>query len=194
MGTVMGGLSTASLQPEEVIELQQMCHFTQPEIRRLYKRFRKLDTTKSGGVTRKDLLKIPELSMNPLAERITSLFKSQGQIDGSFINFRDFLRMLSVFSERASREEKERMAFRVYDMNRDNFISENDLYEVLKTMIGENVTDKALWQIVRNTIKDADLDGDGKLSFSEFQNVMRNEDFHSKMTIEFTDPNIRLDP
>ena len=190
----MGGLSTAALQPEEVIELQQTCHFTQPEIRRLYKRFRKLDTSKSGGVTRKDLLKIPELSMNPLAQRITSLFQSEDQVDGSFINFRDFLRMLSVFSERAERIEKERMAFRVYDINRDGFISENDLYEVLKTMIGENVSDKALWEVVRETISNADLDGDGKLSFAEFQNVMSDEDFHSKMTIEFTDLNIRLDP
>ena len=82
----MGGLSTAALQPEEVIELQHICHFTQSEIRRLYKRFRKLDTSKSGGVTRKDLLKIPELSMNPLAQRITSLFQSEDQMDGSFVN------------------------------------------------------------------------------------------------------------
>ena len=74
MGLVLGGVSTADLLPEEIIELQASYPFTQSEIRRLYRRFRKLDVNKTGGITRAQLLKIPELSMNPLAQRIISLF------------------------------------------------------------------------------------------------------------------------
>ncbi len=196
MGLVLGGLSTAALQAEEVMELQQHCYFTQSEIRRLYARFRKLDTKKTGGITRAELLKIPELSMNPLAQRVISLFRpprgEEPSRDGSNINFRDFLRMLSVFSERATREEKERLAFRVYDINGDGFITDNELFEVLKTMAGDNVSDAQLWDIVRETIATADADGDGKLSFTEFQAVMAEEDVVGKMVIQYSDADLRI--
>jgi len=197
MGLVLGGLSTADLEAEEIIELQEHHpEFTQSEIRRLYKRFRKLDTKRTGGITRADLMKIPELSMNPLAQRIIALFHSpraheHTETRNDTINFRDFLEMLSVFSDRAPVEKKERLAFRVYDIDRDGFISENELFEVLKTMVGDNVKDLDLKEMVKRTVRDADKDNDGKLSFEEFQVVMRDEDTASKMTIQFSDDDIR---
>ena len=42
---------------------------------------------------------------------------------------------------------------------------------MLKTMVGSNLTDKQLQEIVDKTILYADKDGDGKISFDEFCKV-----------------------
>ena len=63
------------------------------------------------------------------------------------------------------------VAFRIYDIDQDGFISNGELFQVLKTMVGSNLTDKQLQEIVDKTILYADKDGDGKISFDEFCKV-----------------------
>ncbi len=66
------------------------------------------------------------------------------------------------------------VAFKVYDMDRDGFISNGELFLVLKMMVGNNLKDGQLQQIVDKTIMEADKDGDGKLSFDEFVQMVSN--------------------
>ena len=63
------------------------------------------------------------------------------------------------------------VAFKVYDMNNDGFISNAELFQTLKLMVGSNLKDSELQQIVDKTILAGDKDGDGKLSFQEFSSV-----------------------
>lgn len=60
------------------------------------------------------------------------------------------------------------VAFRIYDMDNDGFISNGELFQVLKMMVGNNLKDTQLQQIVDKTILFADKDEDGKISFEEF--------------------------
>ena len=53
-------------------------------------------------------------------------------------------------------------------MDKDGYISNGELYQVLKMMVGNNLKDHQLQQIVDKTIIHADTDGDGKISFEEF--------------------------
>ena len=53
-------------------------------------------------------------------------------------------------------------------MDKDGFISNGELFQVLKMMVGTNLTDTQLQQIVDKTIFFADKDGDGKINFEEF--------------------------
>ena len=66
------------------------------------------------------------------------------------------------------------VAFKVYDMDRDGYISNGELFLVLKMMVGNNLKDGQLQQIVDKTIMEADKDGDGKLSFDEFVQMVSN--------------------
>ena len=59
-------------------------------------------------------------------------------------------------------------------MDRDGFISNGELFLVLKMMVGNNLKDGQLQQIVDKTIMEADKDGDGKLSFEEFVMMVSN--------------------
>ena len=43
------------------------------------------------------------------------------------------------------------------------------MFEVMKTMVGNNVDDENLKAIVKSTIDAWDADGDGKLNFEEFR-------------------------
>ena len=63
------------------------------------------------------------------------------------------------------------VAFRVYDMDNDGFISNGELFMTLKMMVGNNLKDIELQQIVDKSILTGDKDGDGKISFEEFCNV-----------------------
>ena len=58
--------------------------------------------------------------------------------------------------------------FNIYDMDKDGYISNGELFQVLKMMVGSNLRDTQLQQIVDKTITNADTDLDGRISYEEF--------------------------
>lgn len=50
-------------------------------------------------------------------------------------------------------------------------------------MVGSNLKDQQLQQIVDKTIMEADLDRDGKISFEEFAKMVANTDVSMSMTL-----------
>ncbi|GKT34541.1 Calcineurin B protein like protein [Aduncisulcus paluster] len=175
------GSTESTLSEAELDELQHSTNFTPTEIRRLYKRFRKLDKDDSGAITTDEFMMIPELSMNPLAPRTIALFDTDHD---DAVNFKEFIEALSVFSVRGAKREKLQFAFKIYDLDKDGYISNKDLFLVVKTMVGSNLTEVQLQQIVDKTILEADLDGDGKISFDEFCKVLEATDLAAKLSIK----------
>lgn len=108
---------------------------------------------------------------------------------GGDVDFQEFVSGLSAFSSKGNKEQKLRFAFKVYDIDRDGYISNGELFIVLKMMVGNNLKDQQLQQIVDKTIMEADLDNDGKISFEEFTKMVENTDVSMSMTLgEFRDP------
>lgn len=60
----------------------------------------------------------------------------------------------------------------------------NFYFKVLKMMVGNNLKDTQLQQIVDKTILFADKDEDGKINFEEFCSVVGNTDIHKKMVVD----------
>jgi len=142
-----------------------------------------LDADNSGTITTEEFLKIPELALNPLLERVISIFDTNKD---EVIQFSEFLAGLSIFTVKGNKEKKLKFAFEVYDIDGDGFISNGELFQVLKMMVGSNLTDIQLQQIVDKTILEADKDKDGKISFEEFVQMIDNVDeIDSKLTISF---------
>ena len=67
------------------------------------------------------------------------------------------------------------VAFQIYDIDRDGFITSSELFQVLKMMVGNNLKDVQLQQIVDKTILYADKDQDGKISFNTESYIMSCE-------------------
>ncbi|KAN0060954.1 Calcineurin subunit B [Thecaphora frezii] len=162
-------------------EIEQNSNFSTKEIQRLKKRFMKLDRDGSGSIDKDEFLQIPAIANNPLALRMIAIFDEDG---GGTVDFQEFVAGLSAFSNQGSREEKLRFAFKVYDMDRDGLISNGELFLVLKMMVGNNLKDQQLQQIVDKTIMEADKNGDGKLDFEEFQAMVANTDVAKQLTLE----------
>ncbi len=47
-------------------------------------------------------------------------------------------------------------------------------------MVGQNLSNQQLQQLVDKSIMEGDLDGDGKLNFNEFQSMVKNNDLIAK--------------
>lgn len=62
-------------------------------------------------------------------------------------------------------------------MDNDGYISNGELFQVLKMMVGNNLKDTQLQQIVDKTILFADKDEDGRISFEEFCSVSNIHSF-----------------
>jgi serine/threonine-protein phosphatase 2B regulatory subunit len=162
-------------------DMERRSNFTQAELERLKKRFMKLDSDGSGSIDRDEFLQIPKIGANPLASRMIAIFDEDG---GGTVDFQEFVGGLSAFSSRGGREEKLKFAFKVYDIDRDGYISNGELFLVMRMMVGTNLKDTELQQIVDKTILEADKDGDGKVSFEEFADMVSNMDIVKALTLD----------
>jgi len=197
----MGNSSCSqALQDEDLERIESETGFTANQIDRLYSRFSRLDKEGKGFLSREDFLRIPELAINPLGDRIVhGFFYESKEGDADQINFSDFVRVLSHFrpiDEKTdieteedltpnSRLEKLHFAFRMYDLDNDNMISRDELLSVLSMMVGSNISSDQLESIAQRTIQDADVDKDGLISFEEFVNALEKSDVEQKMSIKF---------
>lgn len=171
-----------SFTQEELTQLQQGTSLSQTQILRLHKRFRKLDKDGNGTISREEFNAIPALACNPLLERVLTVFDTDGD---KHVDFKEFVRALAIFSNDVEKREKLLFTFKMYDIDGDGKISNKDLFETLQIMVGTNLSEIQLQQIVDKTFIEADLDRDGYISFSEFEKVVMASDFGDKLTLQF---------
>ncbi|KAK3718779.1 hypothetical protein QZH41_014055 [Actinostola sp. cb2023] len=138
----MGLKSSTLLQEEDIEEIQRETGFSPKQITRLYSRFLNLDKSNQGTISREDFLRIPELAINPLGDRI---------VDAFFMNLTapDTPNLLN------SRDEKLKFTFRIYDIDGDGKISKTDLLSILHMMVGISISDEQLGLIADRAISDA---------------------------------------
>ncbi|KAK6624379.1 hypothetical protein RUM44_011238 [Polyplax serrata] len=159
---------------------QDCTFFTRKEILRVHKRFREINPdvvpksmTRNEPITvlvsMEEILKLPELRENPFRQRICEIFSKDGRGN---LSFEDFLDLLSVFSEHAPRDIKVFYAFKIYDFDGDQHIGHNDLEMALRLLTRNELSTEEMSQICDKVIEESDVDGDGKLSFMEFEHVI----------------------
>ncbi|XP_066907643.1 calcium and integrin-binding family member 2 [Halyomorpha halys] len=179
---------------EEQLQDYQDCTFlARKEILRIQKKFRNLATDivpksmTAGNVSSTvivpvdTIVKLPELKENPFKRRICEVFSKDGSGN---LTFDEFLDMLSIFSEEAPRDIKVFYAFKIYDFNNDNHIGNEDMCTTLKILTVNELNVEEMNQVCNKAIEEADVDGDGKLSYMEFNHViLRSPEFFSTFHI-----------
>ncbi|GET88440.1 calcineurin B subunit, putative [Leishmania tarentolae] len=170
------------LTAEELQNIREATALTDAQVQRLYKSFSKLNRDRSGKITRAQFNSIPALASNPLVDRVLAVMDTDGD---STVDFGDFVRALAVLSSATSKKEKLRFTFKMYDIDGDGRISNRDLFQMLSIMVGANLSQMQLQQIVDKTFIEADIDRDGYITFEEFEALAVNSDFGDRLNLHF---------
>ncbi|XP_002155581.1 calcium and integrin-binding protein 1 [Hydra vulgaris] len=184
------GAGQSAFTEEELKEYQELTYLTQKEILHCHKRFKELDVLavtkdKNARLSKRAILNLPELKVNPFQDRICRVFSSTPETGD--MTFDDFLDMMSVFSENAPKSVKVEYAFRIYDFNEDDFLCRSDVCQIISKLCGEQkLTEDNINAIVKKIMAEADLDDDNRLSFAEFEHVIsKAPDFVNSFRIRF---------
>ncbi|KAA6384358.1 MAG: putative calcineurin B [Streblomastix strix] len=183
----MGAKQSSQIKKEEIRALQEKTHFEEQELRQIWRHFSRISASnKNDGVIDKDEFKAA-LGLHDndfIVDRIFRVFDENG--DGS-INVQEFICGLSFFSKKATFDEKLQFAFSIYDVDRDGHIDKEELFGVLRASLFENklsLTDEQMQQAVEATFQEADINGDGLISFDEFREmVLKHPQMIDSMTL-----------
>ncbi|XP_028922427.1 calcineurin B homologous protein 2 [Ornithorhynchus anatinus] len=191
----MGSHGSHLAQVPDLDAIGRETGFSQANLSRLHHRFRALDKDSKGYLSRQDLQSIGKLAVNPLGDRIVSSFFPAGE---ERVDFRGFVRVLAHFRPLEddggpqtlenpeplnSRDNKLRFAFQLYDQDRDGKISREEMLQVLRMMVGVQVTEEQLESIAERTVQEADTDGDGAISFEEFAKSLETLNVEHRMSL-----------
>jgi calcineurin B family protein 1 len=198
----MGGKISVQLSQEEAKEVSDRTGFSVAQVNKLYHRFTQLDKEDKGHLSRDDLMAIPELAINPLADRIVDLFLPQSASDSSSTQckFLKFCLILAHFrpcnsktkeGDANSRISKTRLVFDTFDRDRNGRVTREELLEILRLMVGTNISEDQLMAIAERAIVEAkqNLDGpqDVGLGFDDFSRAMKATEIEAKMSVRFHD-------
>ena len=143
------------------------------EIEEIKEAFDIFDVNKDGHISISELTKAMEtLGFDSKNEAIYKMIKEMDQDGSGTIDFAEFLDMMTArISDQNTREDLERV-YKLFDLERNGDIRLHDLKRVAREL-GEDISDQELEEIISR----ADLDGDGKLSFEDFYNVIVRKTF-----------------
>lgn len=173
------------------------------QVSRLYERFQRLDRDNSGSLSPEEFLSIPEFAMNPFALRILRIFQEEQQkcekkkdkenagdlmdrvssTPSVSIDFPTFVKTLSVFSStNLNAKEKLSFAFRVYDVNGRGALHLNDLFHVLKMMVGEQL-DECEIKFMAEDILSGSSSAQNYITYEDFCKVLAGTEAIAQMSI-----------
>ncbi|XP_039592808.1 EF-hand calcium-binding domain-containing protein 1-like [Polypterus senegalus] len=106
-------------------------------------------------------------------------FRAFDKDNDGFISIKEWIEGLSVFL-RGTLDERIKYCFDVYDLNGDGYISREEMFHMLKNSLTKQPTeedpDEGIKDLVEITLKKMDHDHDGRLSFSDFEKAVRDEE------------------
>ncbi|WOH01918.1 hypothetical protein DCAR_0521304 [Daucus carota subsp. sativus] len=142
------------------------------ELRRVFHMF---DRNGDGKITKKELSdSLHNLGMFITDDELVQMIDKIDVNGDGYVDMEEFGALYKTIMHEKDEEEDIREAFNVFDQNRDGYITVDELRSVLASLglkQGRTVED------CRLMIKKADVDGDGKVNFIEFKQMMKGGGF-----------------
>jgi len=122
----------------------------------------------SGTISTKELLSVMRsMGQNPTEDELLALVMEVDINGDGTIDFEEFLGMMKQKANEADQESDLREAFKIFDRDKDGFIDLKEL-KTVATMLGSMLTKEEVEEFMR----EADVDGNGKLDYDEFVKMM----------------------
>ncbi|GAA6103428.1 EF-hand calcium-binding domain-containing protein 1 [Tachysurus ichikawai] len=106
------------------------------------------------------------------------VFRAFDKDNDSYITVKEWIEGLAVFL-RGTLNEKIKFCFDVYDLNGDGYISREEMFHMLKNSLIRQLTeedpDEGIKDLVEIILKKMDYDHDSRLSYSDFEKAVRDE-------------------
>eukprot|EP01032_Pedospumella_encystans_P022694 gene22694-25707_t len=165
----MGAAQTSkcTLTAAEIANCVSTSKFTADEVRALWYHFKTINSS-SHCITRKQFQSAMLFKDSALLDRIFRVFDVD---DDNEIIFSEYLSCMSMISSKATKEEKLKFSFQIYDFDGDGLISVGDLTAVLAATLREHklvITRADIDHIVQVTMEEADTAQPGHISFAEY--------------------------
>jgi Ca2+-binding EF-hand superfamily protein len=165
---------TAGLRVEELEELETMSLFSRIEIQTLYRRFQTLDRMGTGALTEEDLMRVPEVALNPMVHKVIELFGFKTAENKTSIHFVDFVRALSVFNGKRSAEEVLEICFDAFADKKSRLITQAKFVELIRAMVGDKgMTQEEIDRLVLCAMDELQLQDEHGISFEEYMRAVK---------------------
>ncbi|KFY53599.1 hypothetical protein V496_07465 [Pseudogymnoascus sp. VKM F-4515 (FW-2607)] len=141
---------------------------TEDQVSEFKEAFSLFDKDGDGQITTKELGTVMRsLGQNPSESELQDMINEVDADNNGTIDFPEFLTMMARKMKDTDSEDEIREAFKVFDRDNNGFISAAELRHVM-TSIGEKLTDEEVDEMIR----EADQDGDGRIDYNEFVQLM----------------------
>ncbi|OAF70592.1 Splicing factor Prp8 [Intoshia linei] len=150
----------------DIEEMNRIMHdFSEEELSEIREAFALFDKDGDGSITVKELgIVMHALGQKPSEEELITMV-AEVDVDGNGeIDIEEFTYMLAKIMQQADSDKEIKDAFLLFDRDGDGYLNAKELKYVMNKL-GDKITDEEADQMV----KQADLDGDGKISFDDIQ-------------------------
>ena len=141
---------------------------SQDQIQEFRDAFSLFDADGSGTISVEELGEVlRSVGQNCSDDEIKALLTEADMDDDGVIDFPEFLTLVAEKMERADNDVDMRDTFQFYDINGTGLITPSNLQYAMGKL-GLRMTAEEADEMIR----EADLDGDGKMNFDEFRKMM----------------------
>lgn len=145
--------------------------FTEEQLTEFKDTFSLFDRDGDGTISTKELGTVMRaLGQNPTEFELQDMINEVDADGNGTLDFTEFVGLMARKTKELDTEDEFIEAFRVFDRDGNGFVSAAELRDVLTSM-GEKMTDEE----VDEMIKEANLDGDGNLSYEQFVRTMMRQ-------------------
>ncbi|GAA5801031.1 hypothetical protein HPULCUR_006473 [Helicostylum pulchrum] len=141
---------------------------TQEQITEYREAFQLFDKNGDGSISASELgVVLRSFGMNPSDAELQDMVNDVDADNNGHIDFEEFLSLVKTLKSESDDTDDLQEAFKVFDADGNGVIDRNELHKVMSSL-NETLTEQELDAMIR----EADINGDGQISFEEFKAMM----------------------